>query len=414
MIKHLWRLTRGVLADRRELIDRLRASEQRFRDFAQTSSDWFWEQDADFRFVEMSRSLDKTGLDPARTLGRCRWELPVIGVSEAQWCTHRETLARREPFQNFEYQVETSPGLLRWFSVSGKPVFGTDGRFLGYRGTGKDITERKAAELALARLNRELEQRVAERTVELEQINRELEAFCYSISHDLRAPLRAINGYATILEEALATRLSDEEHQHFGRIVKNSVRMGELIDDILEYSRVTRDALTRQEVDLDALARGVVAELAETYPAALVEVARLPCVEGDPTMLRQVYQNLIDNALKYSSKCEAPRVEIGVLLQDGKRVFYVQDNGAGFDMRFAGKLFGVFQRMHPESQFHGTGVGLAIVKRVIERHRGTVWAEAEPGKGACLYFTLESSAGGRAQPQAYAAGCGQRLAAQMA
>ncbi len=366
----------------------LRQSEARFRGLTALSSDWFWEQDANFRFTEMSGGLVATHLKPELTLGKTRWELPIVGVTEAQWQAHRQCLERRQPFRDFVYQVETAPGELHWFSVNGKPVFGTAGEFVGYHGTGQDITGRKRAEQALESLNEQLERRVAERTAELEQINRELEAFSYSISHDLRAPLRAINGYASILKESLAERLSEEETRHFDRILKNSVHMGELIDDILQYSRITRNALKLEEVDLDQLVHAVAAELREAYPAAVVEIGPLPRVTGDPTMLRQVYQNLIDNALKYSSKCVAPRVEIGIRREDGKRVFYVMDNGAGFDMRFADKLFGVFQRMHPDSQFDGTGVGLAIVKRVIERHRGSIWADAEPDQGACFHFVL--------------------------
>ena len=240
----------------------------------------------------------------------------------------------------------------------------------------------------LRALSATLEQRVAERTAELERANAELESFSYSISHDLRAPLRALNGFASILAADEQEKLSAGGRALLGRIAHNAVRMGELIDDLLQFSRLGREALNCTEVDLSALAQSVADELREQHPAARVDVAALPVVSGDAAMLRQVFANLIGNALKFSSGREDARVDIGVASRDGARAIRVRDNGAGFDMRYAQKLFGVFQRMHKESEFPGTGVGLAIVKRVIERHGGRVWAEAAPGTGAAFYFTL--------------------------
>ena len=244
------------------------------------------------------------------------------------------------------------------------------------------------AEEAVHVMNQTLEQRVAARTAELEQINRELEAFSYSVSHDLRAPLRAINGFSHLLLESEHGRLSDGGRNMLERVVRNSNRMGQLIDDILEYSRAGRSPLVRTEVDIDALARTIAAEAAEDNPAATVEVRELPAVEGDRTMLRQVLENLIGNALKYSGRREHPRLEVGALRQEGETIYYVKDNGAGFDMRYAGKLFGMFQRMHADGHFPGSGVGLAIVKRLVERHGGRIWGEAEPDCGATFFFTI--------------------------
>lgn len=251
-----------------------------------------------------------------------------------------------------------------------------------------DLSERRRAENLMRSMNATLEQRVAERTAELESANRELEGFSYSVSHDLRAPLRAINGFAQLLIEDEHARLSDEGRNMLDRIVRNSNRMGDLIDDILEYSRTGRAPLTRRVVDLDYMARTVAKELGETYPAARIEVAPLPVVVGDSTMLRQVLENLIGNALKYSSKRKTPLIEIGCNTGNDMCEIRVKDNGTGFDMEYSAKLFGVFQRLHSDKDFPGTGVGLAICKRIIERHDGRIWTESRPDLGASFFFTL--------------------------
>lgn len=240
----------------------------------------------------------------------------------------------------------------------------------------------------LRELNATLEERVAERTDALSRANKELESFAYSVSHDLRAPLRAINGFSRILLDSERERLSADGRDLLDRVARNGQKLDQLIEDILQYSRAGQRPLERRPVDLAALAREVAAELKTQYPTTEVAIGDLPTVEGDPTMLRQVLQNLIGNGLKYSAKKPAPQVEIGCAGQNGDTACFVKDNGAGFDMRYADKLFGMFQRMHTESQFPGTGVGLAIVKRLVERHGGRVWATAEPDAGATFYFTL--------------------------
>lgn len=243
----------------------------------------------------------------------------------------------------------------------------------------------------IEQLNAGLERRVAERTAELEAANQELESFCYSVSHDLRMPLRHIDGYVGLLERELGPAVSAEARRCLGVVAESTRNMGRLIDDLLAFSRMSRQELGDEEVDPDALVREIVAMLAPQTAGRRIEwrISPLPRVRGDAAMLRQVFANLIDNAIKYTSPRELAVIEIGSRREpDGQQLFYVRDNGVGFDMRYAEKLFGVFQRLHRADQFAGTGIGLANVRRIIVRHGGRVWAEAEEGRGAAFYFTL--------------------------
>ena len=250
--------------------------------------------------------------------------------------------------------------------------------------------ERARTERHVRELHESLERRVAERTALLEQANNELEAFSYSVSHDLRSPLRAINGFAHLLAEHAAPLLDDQGRDMLERIQRGSTRMGQLIDDILHFSRMARVDMTRSDIELDALTRSVATELLEQYPAARVTIAPLGRASGDQPMLRQVIFNLMGNALKFSAHAASPTVDVVVALLDGEPAICVRDNGVGFDPKYADRLFGVFQRLHGANEFAGTGVGLAIVKRIVERHGGRVSVRAVPGKGATFCFTLDS------------------------
>jgi light-regulated signal transduction histidine kinase (bacteriophytochrome) len=234
----------------------------------------------------------------------------------------------------------------------------------------------------------ELEARVLERTAELEAVNKELASFSYSVSHDLRAPLRAVDGYARMLEEDYATKLDDEGRRLLSVVRDSATRMGQLIDDLLSFSRLSRQPMVQHLVDTRALVQQVVDEVRGDSRASVELGDMLLPAEGDRALLKQVWVNLISNALKYSAKRGAPRVEIGSQVEGEENIYWVRDNGAGFDMRYAAKLFGVFQRLHSQEEFAGTGVGLAIVHRVITRHGGRAWAEGKPGEGACFFFSL--------------------------
>lgn len=269
-----------------------------------------------------------------------------------------------------------------------------DGRAVRIFGTRQDITERVAAEEEIRRLNAELEERVQQRTAELEAANRELEAFSYSVSHDLRAPLRAIDGFSRIVMDEAGPVLSESCREYLHLIRDNTRHMGQLIDDLLTFSRLSRQGLQMGEVDMGRLARQCYEELAPDRQGRKIEftVATLPIAFGDRNLLKQVWANLLSNAIKYTRTQAAARIEVGAAEVAGgygaSPVYFVRDNGVGFDMQYAHKLFGVFQRLHLADEYEGTGVGLAIVQRVVHRHAGRVWAEAAPGAGATFYFTV--------------------------
>jgi signal transduction histidine kinase len=247
----------------------------------------------------------------------------------------------------------------------------------------------------VARNRAELEGRVQARTAQLEAANKELEAFSYSVSHDLRAPLRAVDGFSRALLEDYGDKLDATGKNYLERVRNGAQNMGILIDDLLKLARVTRAPLHPAEVDLSTLAREIVAQLRERAPTHQVQVAIADGLRarGDPGLLRIVLENLLDNAWKYTGRTTDAQISFDAEQRDGTDVFRVRDNGAGFDMQFADKLFGAFQRLHHRDQFDGTGVGLATVARIVRRHGGRVWAEAEPGKGACFSFTLGAAAG---------------------
>jgi signal transduction histidine kinase len=248
----------------------------------------------------------------------------------------------------------------------------------------------------LAALVDELEVRVRTRTAALESANKELEAFSYSVSHDLRAPVRAISGFASILVEDHGPSLSAEARECVTFIASRSRHMGDLIDDLLAFSRAGRQPISRHSIDMAGLTARIAGDLRTSAPQRTVEVVvgDLPPARGEPALVRQVIANLLDNAFKFTRPREAPRVEVGAVARDGEPAYFVRDNGVGFDMRYAERLFGVFQRLHAEDQFEGTGVGLAIVQRIVQRHGGRVWAEAALDRGATFYFTLPSPPGG--------------------
>jgi len=295
-----------------------------------------------------------------------------------------------------EMPIRTRSGRVRWVRGQSMPKYLDDDSVV-WDGVIVDVTAQKQAEQAIQQMNEQLERRVAERTAQLSAANRELESFAYSVSHDLRAPLRSIDGFSRILTEEYGHKLDPTAADYLNRVRNASQRMGQLIDDLLSLSRVTRSELKRVRTDLSAIAEAIVQELRAESPERKVDVSIHPgmfCL-ADPSLIRIALYNLLGNAWKFTSKRARASIEFGALTQRNKTVYYVRDNGAGFDMGYAGKLFGAFQRLHSPRDFEGTGVGLATVSRIIDRHGGTVWAESVLDDGATFYFTL---AGGGSRP----------------
>lgn len=300
-------------------------------------------------------------------------------------------------------------GTLVWVTLSVSPMWAPGETPSTHIAMVLDVTERKGAEVRMADLNAELERRVARRTELLTEANRELEAFSYSVSHDLRAPLRAIDGFSRILSEEKGRQLDDEGRRLLGIVSGNARKMGRLIDDLLTFSRSSRAEMRRTGVDMTSLARAAFAEARQAAPSGervALRLADLPPAQGDPDLLRQVWVNLVGNAVKFSAFVEAPLVEIEGAVEGRRIVYRIRDNGAGFDMAYVHKLFGVFQRLHAPSEFVGTGVGLALAKRIVVRHGGDVAAEGAVGRGATFSFWLPlagppsgESRGGPAQPE---------------
>ena len=304
---------------------------------------------------------------------------------------------------DFECRITRHDGALRWIWVHGNVFTSAAGESERMIGMVSDITERKNIEEEIRQLNVNLERRVLERTAELQAANQELEAFSYSVSHDLRAPLRSIDGFSQAVLEDYADKLGDQGKDYLKRVRTATQRMGHLIDDMLTLSRVTRAEMRRETVELSALATDVIEELQKSEPLRRVDWQIEPglIAEGDARLLRVALVNLLGNAWKFTSKTANAKIEFGAASDpdagnapipntQGAPSFFVRDNGVGYDMRYAGKLFGAFQRLHLVSDFPGTGIGLATVQRIVYRHDGRVWAEGAVGKGATFYFTLWS------------------------
>ena len=302
----------------------------------------------------------------------------------------RRALERGEPY-DLELELLTAKGRKIWVRAIGRAEL-SNGQVMRIYGNIADISERKHADVEIHRLNSELEQRVHDRTAQLEAANKELEAFSFSVSHDLRSPLRAIDSFSRMLVEDNGPQLNDEGRRLLGVIRSESKRMGQLIDDLLSFSRLGRQRMDDSAIDLTELARTTFEDVTRNLPAVpRLELKALPPAHGDRAMLRQVWLNLIENAVKFSRQRAEPVITIEGFIADEHHTYTVTDHGVGFDPRFAGKLFGVFQRLHSEEEFEGTGVGLALVQRIIHRHGGTVAATGKLHGGAAFQFTLPKS-----------------------
>jgi signal transduction histidine kinase len=280
-----------------------------------------------------------------------------------------------------------------WIESNGAPLRDKDGALHGGVVAFRDITQKKAAELEIRKLNETLEERIAQRTAQLEVANRELESFTYSVSHDLRAPLRHIMGFAGACLEEFGATLDPQALHYVQRIQDGTRRMGVLTDELLNLARTGQRSMHLQLTGLNSIVEELISMLKTETEGREVEwkIGSLPSVECDPVLVRQVFQNLLSNAIKYSRRRPHAVIEIGHTQEKDQQIIFVRDNGAGFNMQYADKLFGVFQRLHRDEEFEGTGVGLATVHRIVQKHGGRIWAEAEVDHGATFYFTLGCS-----------------------
>ncbi len=333
---------------------------------------------------------DLLGYSPQELMSKKWQELTPAEDIEATQGFLNAVISGEKTAVRFNKRYLHKNGSIVWADVSTALRRDKHGKPLYFMTSLVDITDRKRGEEDIRRLNSELEQRVALRTVQLENVNKELEAFCYSVSHDLRAPLRSIDGFSLALLEDYENTLDTEGQEHLQRIRTSAQRMGVLIDDLLKLSRISRSELTHERLDLSALALAVIKDLQKAQPERVVEcvIQRGVSVDGDAHLLRIALDNLLGNAWKFTGKQPKARIEFGAVSSGSGTTFFVRDNGAGFDMKYGGKLFSAFQRLHKTEDFPGTGIGLVTVQRIVARHGGRVWAEAGMGKGATFYFTL--------------------------
>ena len=368
----------------------LAASEESFRGIMDNTTSVVYLKDLEGRYVLINRRYEELfHISREELAGRTDYDIFPKETADRFRANDLAALASERPLE-FEEIVPQEDGMHAYFSVKYR-LKGPDGKPFAVAGISTDITERKRAEDQVRRLNLDLERKVSERTAELEAANREMEAFSYSVAHDLKSPLRTIGGFSRILAKDYAGSLDSTGLDYLGRLQSASARMGELIDSLLRLSQVMRAEMTLERVYLSGMARTIAEELRRASPERVSEFIihdNLAAV-GDQPLLRIAMENLMGNAWKFTGKKGAARIEFGSSGEEGGRtVFFVRDNGAGFEMKHAEKLFIPFQRLHGEDEFPGTGIGLATVQRIIQRHGGRIWAEGEKESGATFYFTL--------------------------
>ena len=379
-----------TIAERSEAELSLRRNRELLNAVIEGTSDAVFAKDTEGRYILFNNGAARlTGKSAAQALGKDDRYLFSCEEAGAIMERDREVL-RTGAIRQTEHTLTNCSGELVVVQATKGPLRDEKGAITGVFGISRDVTESRRAEDETRKLNAELDLRVTERTIRLQAAIQEQESFSYSVSHDLRAPLRHINSYSAILAEECGECLTPEAHGYLERIRGASRSMGKLIDDLLELSRIGRSQLDKSAVNLSELARVISFRLQESEPGRRVEFTLAPdlTVNGDPILLQQALENLLDNAWKYTSRRDSACIELGRCNVGGQEVYFVRDNGVGFDMAYQDQLFGAFQRLHG-SEFEGTGIGLATVKRIIKRHNGRVWAEGAVNEGATIYFTLQ-------------------------
>lgn len=363
----------------------IREREERFSVIFKNSKDLIILADKDGKILAVNHRFNGDTVDAlvGRPVADFQGEQNVTTVRNAVWAAIDTRIDAQ-----FDSEVKHSEKV-QFFSNRVSPVIGEGNVVKEAVIIARDITLQKSAEMDMQNLNAQLESMVEQRTGELNSINKELESFTYSVSHDLRSPLRAINGFSEILKMECGDKLSEDAQDSLQEILKNTKKMGKLIDNLLEFSRLGKQNFTRTKVNMEEVFNAVIEEAAKPPGREIsFKVGKLPYAYGDKNMLKQVAENLITNAIKYSSKKPEPKIEVGAISGKDELTYFVKDNGAGFNMKYYDKLFGMFQRLHGSDEFEGIGVGLAIVKRIVTRHNGKVWAEGAENEGATFYFSL--------------------------
>lgn len=375
--------------DNQRMINEIKESEYKYRLLVENQSDLVVKVDIEGRFLFVSQSYcDVFGKTENELLGNIF--LPLVHEDDREPTLEAMRAIYMKPFKCYVEQRALTAKGWRWFGWADKAVVNEEGKITEIIGVGRDITERKEYESKIKELNEMLEEKVQKRTAQLEDANKELEAFTYSVSHDLRTPLRAIDGFSRIIVEDYSDKL-DEEGVRLLNIIRNSTaKMDNLINDLLLLSKTNKTYLRVVKTNIASLATSVYSEIAteEVLKSFNFNVLELPIADADTNLIRQVLTNLLSNAIKYTIPKEEKNIEVGGFSKENENIYYIKDSGVGFNDQYINKLFGVFQRLHNSHEFEGTGVGLAIVKRIILKHGGRVWAESKVNEGACFWFAL--------------------------
>jgi PAS domain S-box-containing protein len=381
----IWRQQRlQIFKERYKVSEAARAAEIRYREALDKMMEGCQIIGFDWRYLYVNDSAARHGkLTREDLLGHTMME-QYPGIEKTELFAVLKHCMDDRNSQRLENEFHYPDGTKGFFSLSIQPV--PEGIFI----LSMDITKSRRVQEELERLNKDLDRRVSERTAQIEEANKELEAFSYSVSHDLRAPLRHINGYIDLLMKRFPGLLPEKGRNYLDIIADSAHHMGMLIDDLLQFSRTGRQDMSRSDLDMNIVLQDVLETIKQDNPGRNIEwdIATLPHVYGDVKLLPFVWTNLLSNAVKFTQKNDKARIEIGVNMEGDELIFFVRDNGLGFDMNYAHKLFGVFQRLHSSEEFEGTGIGLANVRRIIQRHGGRTWAESELNNGATFYFTL--------------------------
>ncbi|HNY89815.1 MAG TPA: ATP-binding protein, partial [Methanoregulaceae archaeon] len=382
----------SMVARLKTMMADLRAEEEQYRTLVQSANSIILRFDTVGNITFINDYARKFfGFDTGELIGR-----NVVGTIVPELGSNGEDLSFKildlavhpEKYYVTENENIKKDGSRVWIAWTNQALFDDKGTIVEILSIGNDITRLQEAEREIQELNNELENRVIERTRQLTEVNKNLESFTYTISHDLRAPLRAISGYSSLLMQDLKD-IPEKDKRYLESLRQNAHDMGRLIDDLLEFSRLRIRSLEKETVQPSVMVREILREIRKDPAFAKVEfnVGELPPCQADPGLLKQVYANLIGNAVKYSQKRAAPLVEIGSLTRDGQLLYFVRDNGIGFDMKYSEKIFGVFERLQTSDEYEGTGIGLSIVHRIVEMHGGRIWVESEVDKGTTFYFS---------------------------